>query len=112
MGQEGESPTHPRPSGPPVTFYLGKSIRGAYNGSEAQQYVPVGINGYENFKLKMGAENTVPKEVYDQLMNSRSRVVVVDVEAAAKRPHTKDEAAPYKTETLMDYEIHLIKEGK
>ena len=115
MGKDAVSPTHPKPSGPMVELYLGRGIRGVTSQGTQEQFVPVGINGY-NYMLKMGARNTVPKEVYDQLMNSRSRTVVVDAEKAARNPrqplgqHRED---IMKTETLMDYEVELIsKEGK
>jgi hypothetical protein len=114
MGQEGNIPSHPQPNGPPVTFYLGKGIRGASVVSDHDQFLPVGINGYQ-YKLKMGARNTVPKEVYQVLMNSRSRSVVVDVEKASRHPRpfgTPPTQDQLRYEQLADYEIELIKEEK
>ena len=115
MGEPG-NPTHPQPSGPMVEFYLGKSIRGAALQTDAEQFLPVGINGYQ-YSLKMGARNKVPKEVYEQLMNSRSRTVVVDVEKASRNPRTQNNyrtpsADQTRTETLSDYEVEFIKEDK
>lgn len=116
MGQDAVSPTHPKPGGPMVEFYLGKSVRGVGSAShgDRDQFLPVGINGY-NTLLKMGARNTVPKDVYDQLMNCRSRTVNVDLEKAERNPRPATQyrqPTQLKTETLMDYEVELIKEGK
>lgn len=113
MGKDAPSPTHPKPGGPMVEFYLGRGIRGVSSSAHGEQYLPVGINGY-NTMLKMGARNTVPKDVYLQLMNSQSRTVVVDVEKAARKPRPATQYRQpdaLKTEMLMDYEVELIKEG-
>ena len=116
MGQGAVSPSHPKPDEKDVvTFYLGRGIRGVASTANPEQYVPVGINGYD-YRLKMGAKNTVPRSVYDQLMNSRSRTVVVDLEKANKAPRAWNGGggvsnSPKRYETLMDYEIEFIKEG-
>ena len=116
MGIDAVAPSHPKPNEKDtVTFYLGRGIRGVATQTDRQQYVPVGVNGY-NYTLKMGAKNTVPRDVYQQLMNSRSRSVVVDLEKAQKSPQPWagggfGSNSPKRYETLMDYEIELIKEG-
>ena len=112
MGTDGPKPTHPKPSGPEVEFYLGRNVRGAAVDGAGTPLLVVGINGY-NYELKMGETNRAPKEVYEQLMNSRSRTVVPDVERAerAPRPSAGRAGSGYtKEESLCDYEIALIKE--
>ena len=117
MGTEASSPEFPRAGGPMVEFYLGKGIRGVTSNAQREQFVPVSINGYPPTMLKMGARNRVPKDLYDVLMNSRSRTVVLDVEKAARNPRPATAyGAPgrdqLKVEELMDYEIEFIKEDK
>ena len=104
------APTHPRPSGPEVEIYLGRNVRGATVDGPGTPILKVGINGYD-YELKMGERNRVPREVYEQLMHSRSRTVVPDVERAERAP--KPAGHSYlKEETLCDYEVVLIsKEG-
>ena len=115
MGLNAVSPGHPKPDDKDmVTIYVGRGIRGVASQSERAQVLPVGINGYE-YKVPLGAKSTVPRAVYQQMMNSRSRTVVVDLEKANKAPREFSGSAysnsPTKTETLMDYEIELLKEG-
>ena len=113
MGANAKAPSHPKPDGPMVEFYLGRNVRGAQVDGTGIPILRVGINGYE-YDLKMGENNRVPKEVYLQLLNSRSRTVVPDVERAERAPRPM--AGPTggsgytKEETLCDYEIAFIKE--
>ena len=112
MGANPGSPRHPKPSGPMVEFYLGRNVRGAQVDGSGVPILVVGINGYD-YELKMGEKNTAPREVYEQLMNSRSRTVVPDVERAerAPRPMAGRAGSGYvKEESLCDYEVALIKE--
>lgn len=114
MGTENTS-THPKANGPMVRFFLGRSIRGASLGDDREQFVPVGINGHANYNLQMGKEHTVPREVYEQLMNSASRTVTVDVDKAQRDPRAQESIRQpnhLKTMTLQDYEVHLIEKEK
>ena len=109
MGTNAGNPTHPRPHGPEVEFYLGRNVRGATQEGTGTPILVVGINGY-NYELKMGEKNKAPREVYEQLMNSRSRTIVPDLERAERAP--KSTLGIYtKEESLCDYEVALIKEG-
>src|SRR2546427_491993 len=112
VGTSNQSPSHPKPDGPMVEIYLGRNVRGASVEGSGIPILKVGINGYD-YELKMGEKNKVPREVYEQLMNSRSRTVVPDVERAerAPRPASGLAGSGYtKEETLCDYEVALIKE--
>ena len=107
MGTEAPKlPTHPKPSGKMVEFYLGRNVRGATVDGTGIPILKVGINGFD-YELKMGERNKAPREVYEQLMNSQSRTVVPDVEKAERAP--KSALGSYtKVETLCDYEVVLI----
>ena len=109
MGKDGQAPSHPKPHGKPVEFYLGRNVRDATIEGTGTPVLRVGINGYK-YELRMGEKNTAPKEVYDLLLSSQSRTVVPDLERAERAP--KPDGQGYtKAETLCDYEVALIKEG-
>jgi hypothetical protein len=109
MGTEAsKAPTHPKPSGKMVELYLGRNVRGATIDGPGIPILKVGINGYD-YELKMGEKNTVPYEVYQQLMNAKSRTVVPDVERAERAPRPLGQGYS-KEETLCDYEVVLTKE--
>ena len=110
MGTEGHKPTHPKPHGPQVEFYLGRNVRGATIVGTGTPILRVGINGYK-YELKMGEKNTAPREVYDLLLSSQSRTVVPDLERAERAPRQDGQPGYTKHETLCDYEVALIKEG-
>ena len=91
-------------------FYLGRNVRGATLDGEGTPILKVGINGFD-YELRMGETNEAPYEVYQQLMNSKSRTVVPDVAKAERAPKPLGQGY-IKMETLCDYEVALIdKEG-
>ena len=114
MGTEQVVPSHPRPHGPMVKFYLGKSIRGVAIPGNGQMVQSMNINGYTE-KLTFVAVNELPREYYEVLMNSQSRSIVPDLEKAIKVPHNTGGimgSGYLKEEVLCDYEVQLIKEDK
>lgn len=102
--------THPRPGGPPVEFYLGRSIRGIQ--VQEPQEVKINVNGFE-YAAVTGQKNKLPKEVVDVLLNAKSGTRVVDVAEAERNPRSQSAFGrpPTKLEYLNDYEIEVIKEG-
>lgn len=102
---------HPKPHGVETELYLGRNVRGATLEGTGTPTLQVGINGY-NFDMTMGEKNTVPKEVYHVLLDSQSRTRVPDVEKAERAPRPSGTGGYSKLETLCDYEVALIKEGK
>ena len=109
MGTNAGQPTHPKPNGKEVEFYLGRNVRGATLEGTGIPILRVGINGYD-YELRMGEKNKAPREVYEQLLNSRSRTVVPDLERAERAPRPAGMPGYWKEETLCDYEVALIKE--
>lgn len=101
---------HPKPSGPMVEFYLGRTLRGQQIGNKAQ-VVPINVNGYK-FEAVMGQRNRLPREVVQVLQNAKSQTQVVDVEAAERSPRMQGrfQDAPTRIEGMCDYEIDIIKE--
>ena len=106
-------PSHPKPSGKMVTFYLESSVNGVSIPGTGQMEQTVRLNGYP-YKITFGAKNTVPHEVYQVFLDSQSRSVVPDLEKAQKapRPMQGDRGSGYvKYETQGDYKTVLIEEG-
>lgn len=101
--------TYPRPNGPEVEFYLGKTLRGQTLGDKPQ-VIPINVNGHE-FQAVMGQRNRLPKEVVDVLLNAKSQTTVTDVRAAEDRPRHQSAfgAPPTRNEYVQDYEIDIIK---
>ena len=91
-------------------FYLGRNVRGATLEGEGTPILKVGINGFD-YELRMGETNEAPYEVYQQLMNSQSRTQVPDLARAERAPKPFGQGST-KLETLCDYEVALIEEGK
>ena len=100
---------YPKPNGPEVEFYLGKTLRGQSLG-EKTQVIPINVNGHE-YEAVMGQRNRLPKEVVDVLLNAKSQTRVVDVRAAEERPRGQGAfgAPPTRNEYVQDYEIDIIK---
>ena len=113
MGTDIPQPTHPKPSGPMVEFYLGRTIRGVNIPGEGQMTQTVRLNGYP-YEITFGARNKVPKEVYQVFLDSKSRTLVPDLEKAQRAPRPMQGSSGsghVKWEYQGDYEIELIKEG-
>ena len=107
------APTHPKPNGPMVEFYLGRTIRGVTIPGTGVMKQTVRLNGYA-YEVTFGSRNKVPKEVYQVFLDSQSRSVVPDLEKAQKAPRPMQErggSGYVKYETQCDYELELIKEG-
>ena len=115
VGGAYSNPTHPRPCGPMVAFYLARSIQGQAIPGNKDVVQTCKINGYP-YEIKFGAENTVPREVYEVFQNSLSRTVIPDLTKAMRNPRQMSnpmDGSGYKTtEQVQDYEMHLIKEEK
>jgi hypothetical protein len=112
MGDQG-SPSHPKPSGPEVEFYLGRSVRGVNIPGDGVPEQVVRVNGYP-YVVQFGKKNKVPKEVYDIFVNSKSRSVRTLEQNEKRAPRSADNLTlEYNQwEPQSDYEIELIKEGK
>lgn len=103
-----KSRAYPRPNGPETEFYLGKGIRGV-QGMEEGEVLPINVNGH-TFEVQFGKKNKVPKEVYDVLMNAKSRTQVTDVREAEERPRHQSAFGrpPVRHEYVQDYEVELL----
>ncbi len=103
------SANHPKPSGPLVEFYLGANSQ-----YQKGELIPVTVNGHR-YEAKVGARNTLPKEVVAVLQDAKSRTAVVD--RKAYDPHEggtpRAEAEffqPRMTDVYQsDYDIEILK---
>lgn len=104
---------YPKPSeakGDMVEIYLGRNVRGAQLEGQGTPILPVDINAY-SYELRMGEKNVVPRDVYQQILNSQSRTLVPDMEKAEKSPRPFGQPGHVIEQSLCDYEVALIKEG-
>ncbi len=96
-----------------VEFFLSRSVRGVQIPGAAKPVQTVMINGYP-FDVTFGARNRVPREVYQVFKDSQSRSIepnLADAERVPK-PMVGSRMGYSDVDTLCDYEMELIKEGK
>ena len=109
-------PTHPKPSTDPenmVEFFLSRSVRGVPIPGSGNPVQTVMINGYP-FEVKFGARNRVPREVYQVFKDAQSRSIAPNLADAERvpKPMVGSRMGYADVDTLCDYEMELIKEGK
>lgn len=104
---------HPKPDGnDSVEFYLGRTVRGTQIPGSGHQYQDVNVNGY-SYRVYFGKKNTVPRAVYEVFKNAQSRSIQTLDDRSKVAPGSKDALTlNYSNETVCDYDIELLKEGK
>jgi hypothetical protein len=109
---------HPKPSMDAdnmVEFFLGRSYLGVPIPGKGTPVQTVTINGHD-FEVEFGKRNRVPREVYQVFVDAQSRSVVPDMEKAERAPRANPNgrggSGYVKYDTLPNYELDLIKEGK